>query len=400
MKGKTSGSGSKKNIGLIVFIVIMSLLYLVGMVAIFKGCSDLRKNVKESYDKVFNYDYDPITSNPNDLGYAEKKDDEIINIALFGIDTKNPKSYSGRSDSIMILSVNKTKNKVKLISVLRDTFVPMQRSWGTDYTKINAAYAVGGPELAIKTLNQVFALDISEYATVNFHGMAEIIDAMGGVDVVLTEAEIPLLNSAANEQFRKLGIDPVPYKITKSGKQHLNGIQAVSYSRIRYVANADGTSNDYGRTDRQRYVLTQLFKSVTSKSKKEYIDLISALLPYCRTSLSHSEILDIALDVLTESPTLDETRMPSIKYVMKAPKTKAGAINYYDLNFAANLIHAFIYEDIKPEKFVELNGIEKNDWYAKGYQKPKIVSYKERKEAIEKVKAEQVESRAASAEQE
>ncbi len=396
MKFKADTSKKRKNIGLIIFIVMLSALYLVGMGAMLKGCSDLRKNVKESYDRVFGYEYDPLTSNPSDLGYESKKDDEIVNIALFGVDTRTPKSFTGRSDSIMILSVNKTKNKVKLISVLRDSFVPIERDWGINYTKINSAYASGGPELAIKTLNQVFQLDISEYATVNFYGMADIIDSMGGVTVPVTDAEVYQINLGVIDACVREGLNPDDYRITKSGTQRLNGIQAVSYSRIRYVANADGTSNDYGRTDRQRYVLTQLFKSVTSKTKKEYVNLISALSPYCITSLSHSEILDIAVDVLMESPTLEETRVPFIEYVMRTPQTNAGAVNYYDLNFAANIIHAFIYEDIKPEKFIELNGVEKNDWYSKGYSKPKIVSYKERKETIEKKKAEQAASNTAS----
>lgn len=388
MKKKTSVQNKKKNIGLIVFIAIFSLLYVFGIFAVLKGCNDIKKNFKKSYNEL-EYNYNEITSNPSDLGFDDKKDKGIINIALFGIDTKNPKSYSGRSDSIMILSINKATNKVKLISVLRDSFVPIERDWGTQYTKINSAYAAGGPELAIKTLNQIFALDISEYATVNFNGMAEIIDVMGGVEVEVTEAEIPHINSASNEQFRKNGIDPVPYTITKSGKQKLCGIQAVSYSRIRYVANASGTNNDYGRTDRQRYVLTQLFNAAKSKTEAEYVKLIKALSPHCQTSLTHSEILEIALDVLMDSPKLEETRMPSVNYGMKRPNTNAGAVNYYDLNFAANIIHAFIYEDIKPETFVELTGIEKNDWYAKGYEKPEIISYKERKEAKEKENAAQ-----------
>ncbi len=374
----------KKSRGLYIFLIIIAILCILAVVLTTVGIIYIKKN--------FNYKYNEITSKPEELGFEEIKDDEIINIALFGIDTNNPKSFKGRSDSIIILSINKTDDKIKLISVLRDSYVPMESNTQMIYAKINNAYASGGPERAIKTLNSVFALDISEYATVNFFGMAEIIDAMGGVEVPVTQAEIPSINGGAAAFCQRLGIESDMPQITKSGVQRLNGFQAVSYARIRYVANASGTTNDYGRTDRQRYVLNQLFKSVASKSKTEYISLIKTLSPYCETSLSYSEILGLAVDVLINSPTLEETRVPSLEYTMKAPKTNSGAINYYDLNFAANIIHAFIYEDIKPADFISLNGVEKNDWYSIGYQKPKIVTHEQRQKEKQQAQESQAES--------
>ncbi len=360
----------RKPRGFVVVLAIIASLCVLAVIITAAGIIYVKKN--------FNFKYNEITSEPEELGFEEVKDDEIVNIALFGIDTKDPESFKGRSDSIMILSINKTNDKIKLISVMRDSFVPIDRDEWTDLNKINAAYASGGPELAIKTLNNIFALDISEYATVNFYGMADIIDAMGGVDVQITDAEIAMVNAGVKEQCSYLGKDSGPYLISESGMQHLNGIQAVSYSRIRYVANAQGTANDYGRTDRQRYILSQLFKSVKSKSKSEYISLIKAVSPHCETSLSYTQILSLAVDVLIGSPALEESRVPFDDYIMKAPQTNAGAILYYDLNYAANIIHAFIYEDIKPEDFITQNGIEENDWYRNGYTKPKIISQEER----------------------
>lgn len=360
----------KKPRGFVVFLIVLSVLLALAITLTSVGIVYVKKN--------FNYKYNDITSKPEDLGFQEVKDDEIVNIALFGIDTTNPNSFKGRSDSIMILSINKTDNKVKLISVLRDSYVPMDSDTQIIYAKINNAYASGGPERAIKTLNNVFALDISEYATVNFYGMADIIDAMGGVEVPVTEAEIFRINIGVKEQCKKIGLDPEEYKVSKSGTQHLNGIQAVSYARIRYVANAEGETNDYGRTDRQRYVLGQLFKKVKSLEKSKYVNLIKTVSPYCETSLSYTEILGLALDVLIDSPTFEESRVPSSEYTMRAPKTSSGSIAYYDLNFAANLIHAFIYEDVKPEVFIKENGVEKNDWYKNGYEKPIIITHEER----------------------
>ncbi len=365
----------KKSRGFKIFIAIFLILCILAFSTLAAGVIYLKKNI--------NFRYNEITSKPKELGFEEIKNDEIVNIALFGIDTTNPNSFKGRSDSIMILSLNKTTDKIKLISVLRDSFVPIERKGWTDFSKINSAYSKGGPELAIKTLNEVFDLDISEYATVNFYGMADIIDTMGGVDVTVTEAEVDYINYGVTEQCKKKGLDPEDYKVKRSGTQRLYGIQAVSYSRIRYVSNAEGTANDYGRTDRQRYVLTQLFKSVKSKSKAEYFTLIKSLSPYCETSLTEWEILKLAVEVLIGNPVLEETRMPSPEYIMSPPKVDAGAITYYDLNFAANLIHAFIYENVTPETFIQLSGIEKNDWYSAGYQKPEIISYKQRKAEAE-----------------
>jgi len=142
--------------------------------------------------KNFNYNYNEIVSEPEQLGFEEVKSDNVVNIALFGVDTRAKNTFKGRSDSIIILSVNTTDKKVRLISVLRDSLVPIEKNGKNTFNKINSAYATGGPELAIKTLNTIFDLDISEYATVNFSGMVEIIDAVGGIEIEVTSKEVSL----------------------------------------------------------------------------------------------------------------------------------------------------------------------------------------------------------------
>ena len=320
----------------------------------------------------FTYNYNEIEKEPEALGFEEVKDDRIINIALFGVDTRSAESFSGRSDAIMILSVNTGTGKIKLISVMRDSFVPIEKKGNTSYSKINSAYATGGPELAIKTLNTIFDLDISEYVTVNFFKLADIIDLIGGIEVELTEGEIDMVNGGAREVCYALGKKYEGETITSAGLQHLNGAQAVGYARIRYAANIEGTNNDYGRTDRQRYVMEQMFKKALSMKKTEYAKLVKPILKSCETSLVYSEVIQVALGVLTDNPVFEETRIPQTEFLMAAPKTGAGSVVYYDLNFAAKLIHSFIYQDISPEKYIEQNGIEKNNWYANGFVAPKI----------------------------
>lgn len=319
---------------------------------------------------TFNYKYKEIEKVPEVLGFEEVISEKIINIALFGVDTRKENSFKGLSDSIIILSINENTKQVKLISVMRDSFVPITHNGSTRYSKINSAYSRGGPELAIKTLNTIFGLDISEYATVNFSGMADIIDAVGGIDVTLNEGEVSVVNGNTKSYYKKLGIDPTPYYVVAGKEQHLNGMQAVAYSRIRYYSTTSGVSNDYGRTDRQRFVLTQLFNKAKTLDLESFIKLLKALSPCCETSVSYGQALDLGVNVLLRSPTLQETRIPDTSYTMRAPKTNAGSVVYYDLNFAAKLVHNFIYEDINPKDYIAANGIEQNNWYATGYVPP------------------------------
>lgn len=322
---------------------------------------------------MFDYNYNEITNEPIDLGFEEVLDESIVNIALFGIDTRNPKSFKGLSDSIMILSLNKGTKKVKIISVMRDTLTPITYNGKTTYNKINSAYQKGGPELAIKTLNTIFKLDISEYATVNFYGMADIIEAVGGIEAELTKREVAKyngtqqsINGCIYEICKHLKLNPKDYYIFTPGVQHLNGVQAVAYSRIRYVANIWGTNNDYGRTDRQRYVMEQLFNKALTIEKSKYPKLAKALIPCSETSLSYSEIMDLAVSILLNSPTFAQARVPQEEYQMKQPNTKLGSVVYYDLDFASKLIHAFIYDDITPDDYIDENGVEKNPWFKGG----------------------------------
>lgn len=318
---------------------------------------------------MFDYNYNKITEDHEELGIENVIDKDIVNVALFGIDTRNLNSFKGNADSIMILSLNTVTKKVKIVSVVRDTFVPMTYNGITTYNKINSSYQKGGPELAIKTLNTIFGLDIAEYATVNFYGMVDIIEAVGGIEAELTQAEVAsakkskAINFCVEEICANLGVKASDHYITKPGVHHLNGIQAVAYSRIRYVANIWGTNNDYGRTDRQRYVMEQLFNKALTLEKSQYIKLAKSLIPCSETSLSYSEIIGLAFDILLKSPTFAQERMPREEFLMTSPSTSAGSVVYYDLEYAKKIIHAFFYDDITFDDYIEQNGIEKNNWY-------------------------------------
>lgn len=355
----------KKKSFLSIILIILIVLASLSVILVTAGIIYIRS--------LLDYNYNEITT--ENLGASETINDNTVNIALFGVDSRDENSFKGLSDSIMILSFNTDTKKIKLISVMRDSLVPIEKDGGVVYTKINSAYSTGGPELAIKTLNNVFSLDITEYATVNFSGMEDIIDAVGGVQVTVTEDELKSLNSYLKREADKYGGKAADYNI-EAGTQTLNGVKAVVYSRIRNTANSEGTRDDYGRTDRQRIILEQLIKKATTMDKTRYIELIGALGPCCESSLSKSEILDMATKVLLNKPTFSEGRVPSIEYTMTAPKTDAGSVVYYDLEYAANIIHSFIYDDVVPSDYIKQNEVQKNDWYKTGY-KPPVIKNKE-----------------------
>lgn len=321
----------------------------------------------------FRYNYNSITGDPEKLGFSGVKDKNVINVALFGVDSRDKTVFTGNTDSIMILSLNTKTKKVKIFSIMRDTFVPMEYEGKSYYGKINSAY-VKGPEHAIKTINHAFDLDISEYATVNFYGMTDIINAVGGITATITKDELtwkgydhPNLNNCMDEICAEMGLDPEDYYIHTDGEQTLNGVQAVAYARVRNCTSVWGTRDDFGRTDRQRHVMQELFNKAITMKKTQYVSLIKALIPCSETSLSYSDVLGLAVNILLSSPTFEQYRLPPAEYqsdfLMKGP-SGYGSIIYYDLGYAAKLLNAVIYEDVTMEQYILENGVDQNDWYS------------------------------------
>lgn len=331
-----------------------------------------------------NYNYHKLKGNNEDLGFSDIINEKVVNIALFGIDTRSATGsdqFEGRSDSIMILSINTETKKVKVLSVMRDTIIRIENEGEVFYSKANSAYFYGGPELAIKTLNQNFGLDISNYATVNFFGMVDIIDAVGGIDATITEDELdfkgngnPNLNGCMEEICSEKGLNLNDYRITSAGTQHLNGVQAVAYARIRHCMSTFGTTDDYGRTDRQRYVMEQLFSKAIKLKKTDYIRLAKALLPCSQTSLTYSDIISLSFNVLLKKPTFEQYRIPQTSWLMPFNYSEYGSCVYYDRDYAKRAVHAIIYDDMTMDQFTEANPVEKNDWFASIFGAPDVVS--------------------------
>ena len=294
----------------------------------------------------------------SDLGISsgnEPLDDsskEITNIALFGVDSRDKDSFKGNSDSVMVISVDKLHNKIKLTSIMRDSIVEVD---GYGDRKLTDVYGLGGPKLAIRTINENFGLNIRDYATVNFANMAEIVDAVGGVEIYVTEEERVNANASIGEQIKELGLSKDTPGINQAGLQTLNGIQAVGYARIRYVDNPNGSYGDYGRTDRQREVMEQMFNKALKMDFWEYPEFIRKMIPLVETSLTYDKIFDMA-KIMTRNVTFSQTRVPLVEYTLDADYYMNGqSCVYYNLSYASQVLRAYIYDDVEPEEYVEEN---------------------------------------------
>lgn len=265
---------------------------------------------------------------------------DVMNIALFGLDEPDAKN-GGRSDSIIVASLDKVHKKIKLTSIMRDTYVDIP-GYGMD--KINHAHSFGGPELAIKTINRNFNMNIREFATVDFFGLEKIINTLGGIEIdVLNDEERKYVNMGVRDMNRTDGKNGT--HITDPGLQTLTGRQAVAYSRIRKTG--DG---DFERTQRQREVLEKVIHKGLDAGITKYPALLNTTLPYVTTSLSKTEILSLGKFVLTSNINkVDKYRLPLNKYLLEQKINGVSYIvpNTIEDNTAA--LKAYIYDDIKED---------------------------------------------------
>ena len=213
--------------------------------------------------------------------------DGYINILLLGVDSRNMENIEGSgADAIMILSIKEETGEVKLMSVYRDTYL---KFGDTDtYGKITDSNRGEGPAMVIKSLNQAMDLNISKFVVVNFGAVADLVNAVGGITVDVQEEEISELNKYTAQTANNIG--QKEYRLVeKAGEQELEGVQAVSYGRIR-----KGVGDDFKRTERMRVVLEKVFEKLKTMSIGELNKLLDTMLPHVKTNLSNSDMLGLA----------------------------------------------------------------------------------------------------------
>ena len=280
MKGKRVMTKEKKKrkglkvFGITVLVLIVILLAIVGAIAIFIN-SKIGMMQQVELDEA-------------DLGISEQAQENLSgyrNIALFAVDSRDDNLEKGnRSDGIIIASINNNTKEIKLISVYRDTYVQIE---GHGLDKITHAYSYGSAPLAVKTLNTNLDLNITEFATVNFDAVAEAVDALGGVTInIESQSELNYLNSYIDETARVTGKSNA--KVTSTGKQNLNGVQAVAYARIRYTA-----GGDYKRTERMRTVLEAMLTKLKTKNISEINNFVDTILPEVYTNITAGDIFGL-----------------------------------------------------------------------------------------------------------
>lgn len=265
---------------------------------------------EKSYNKIVDGNYDRNDTGINDDINTELLDN-YMNIALFGVDARYGELANGvQSDCIIVVSINKETKEVKMASVYRDTYVRCQNGQGGFYFgKINSAYNKGGPKAAVQTLNTNFDLNIKDYVTINFAGITEIIDLLGGIDVTITKAEAEYINGYINSYYQEIKEYDKMYTDNieeVAGTHHLNGVQATAYCRIRktaiYFEDGSYLNDDFGRAARQRLVINKM----VDKAKTLGIDAVLGMAEEIfegeestfLTSIPYEDVIDLIPIVL------------------------------------------------------------------------------------------------------
>lgn len=275
---------------------------------------------------------DRVNLNKESLGANNELTDQysyIKNIALFGVDDENG---IGRSDSMMIATIDTKNKKLKVTSLMRDSYVDIPEHGGD---KLNSSYAYGQEALAIKTINQNFDLNIEEFVTVDFKTLPKIIDEVGGIDIEIKADEIKGFNEVLNNMSDS-GF------INSAGVHRLDGIQAMAYCRVRATQ-----GDDFRRTERQRTVIDAILKKMLKKSPTSYPGILNEVFPMVKTNLTVGEILDMGTDVVSIGNNLEQSRFPT-DADYKDETIRGMSCLTFDKDITKQKMHDWIFEDIQP----------------------------------------------------
>ena len=268
----------KMNKGLKIFLIILLILFItvagLGVAGYTFVNGKIGKMQKENIDTTA-------------VGINEETKQELKgyrNIALLGIDSRaDDYGLGNRSDCMMIASINQETNEIKLISVYRDTYVYVMENGTKRLDKITHAYSYGGAQNTLKSLNEAMDLNITEFVTVNFDAVIAAVDSLGGVYIDIDSSEIKYINDYIDATSQSSGVKSS--HISSTGRQKLDGVQAVAYSRIRYTA-----GGDYKRTERMRTVVEAMLSKAKTLGVGQLNSFADTILPRIRTNISSSEI--------------------------------------------------------------------------------------------------------------
>ena len=305
------------------------------IIIVFLGYGIIKTYVHSKYQK-FEHVKDIAKEDLDINAGADKSMDNYTTIALFGIDARDSSLGRGsRSDAILLASINNDTKEVKMCSVYRDTLLQVTKEDGSTLTtKINAAYAYGGPELALQTLNKNLDLNISEYVTVNWEGLTRAIDSLRGVTVHVEENELDTLNGVLAEQIQVNGI--YSDGVYDTGYVALNGAQATAYSRIRSTDQGDIT-----RTERQREVISAMLSKMKESDLSTINKIIDEVFPYIGTSITEDQMYELAKGVFSYE--LKESVGFPMAWQFYSTEAKGSCIAPEDLTENVITLHKFLF---------------------------------------------------------
>lgn len=264
---------------MLALITVLALIAFIGYKKVDQTLGLMQRTDKEEIKEM---------TNPNISNDVVSTLKENWTVALFGLDTRDTDGLSGaNSDVIILASINNKTGDINLISVYRDTCL---KTGDNRYRKVNEAYAIGGPKKAVEVLNENLDLQIDDYVAVNWKAVATAINILGGVDIEITKDELKYINGYITETVNSTGIGS--YQIHETGLQHLDGIQAVAYSRIRYTA-----GNDYKRTERQRTVLAAVLEKAKHSDWATLNNIIVTVFPMTSSSIDTNDVIAAAMNI-------------------------------------------------------------------------------------------------------
>lgn len=292
--GKHSIEKEKKK-GKALKIIGITLLVIIAILVIIAGIG-----LGYVYSKLGKMNVEKIDETA--IGINQETQEELSgyrNIALLGIDSRaDDYGLGNRSDCIIIASLNQKTKDIKLISVYRDTYMQLEEKGKQKLDKVTHAYSYGGAQNTLKALNTNLDLNITEYVTVNFDAVITAVEAMGGVTIDIDSSELKYINDYIDATSQSSGVKSK--HVTKTGKQTLDGVQAVAYSRIRYTE-----GGDYKRTERMRTVIEAMLTKAKKLSIGQLNKLVDTILPRVSTNITGTEILALAPSIasfnITES---------------------------------------------------------------------------------------------------
>ena len=295
---KKSSKPVKKKRKVLRRAILVAILILVAFMALAVGAFAMVANTLSSIGSL---DIDKHNLAIGEQGKEALKD--YKNIAILGVDSRNMEDDSeSRSDAMVIMSINKETDEVRMFSVFRDTLLDLGGDHGLD--KLTHAYSYGGAELTVAALNRNLDLNISKAVVINWKTVAEVIDSLGGIKIDVQESEIEELNKYVGGTAKATGSEKI--KVEHAGKQTLNGAQAVTYARIRQ----DAITGDYRRNERMKIVMATTFKKAKNADLLTLKKLCDNALPQAKTNLTTSEMMRMAFKFKKYDMTSSTTGWP------------------------------------------------------------------------------------------